>query len=422
MKRTALIPLPLVGCLLLTGCGLVSGASGVTLTVVAADYGDGPANSSTAYWTQLAKDFEAANSDIKVKVDVVPWPDIDKHVAQLIADGKIPDVVQTGGFADQVTADRLYPVGDVLSIDTQANLLDSFSKAGQVLGSQYGIPFISSSRVFVYNKAIFDKAGITAPPTTWEELRKDADLVKAKVPGVTPYALPLGPEEAQAESMIWSMSGGGALSDNVGNYTIDSQPNRETFKWLRTNLVDKGLTYADPGKVNRATAFEDFVNGKVAMLNGHPGLLKAAAGKVQFGTAAIPRKDKTVKPVAFGVADWLMAFKANGHRAEIKKFLNFTLGKQNTLKFDEEYNLLPVTQDTLDELSANPAHQDLTEFLKVLPTANFYPYGDPSWDKVSSLLKQRMGEVVRPGGNADGVLGELQSSAAAESSRARKSG
>ncbi|MFC8715936.1 extracellular solute-binding protein [Kitasatospora sp. NPDC057198] len=419
MKRSALIPLPLVGCLLLAGCGVLSGGGGVTLNLVAADYGTNDSNSSSNYWNKLAKDFEAANSGIKVHVEVVPWSDIDKHVADLIAKGETPDVVQTGGFADQVAADRLYPVGDVLSMETQANLLDAFNKAGQVLGSQYGIPFISSSRVFVYNKAIFQKAGISAPPATWEELRKDADLIKSKVPGVIPYALPLGPEEAQAESMIWAMSGGGALSDSVGNYTIDSQQNRDTFKWLRTNLVDKGLTYPDPGKVDRKTAFTAFTKGEVAMLNGHPALLKdAAAAHVDYGTAAVPRKNADVKEVAFGVADWLMAFKANGHRAEIKKFLNFTLSKQNTLEFDEEYNMLPVTQDTLEDMSHNPQHQDLTQFLQNLPTANFYPYGAPSWDKVSSMVKQRIGGAVESGG--DQVLSDLQANASSEAAKSRQ--
>ncbi|MGW4804047.1 extracellular solute-binding protein [Kitasatospora sp. NPDC004272] len=419
MKRSALIPVPLVGCLLLSGCGVLSGGGGVTLSLVAADYGTNDSNSSSNYWNKLAKDFEAANSGIKVHVDVVPWSDIDKHVADLIAKGDTPDVVQTGGFADQVAADRLYPVGDVLSMETQANLLDSFNKAGQVLGSQYGIPFISSSRVFVYNKAIFQKAGISAPPTTWEELRKDAELIKTKVPNVIPYALPLGPEEAQAESMIWTMSGGGALSDSVGNYTIDSQQNRDTFKWLRTNLVDKGLTYPDPGEVDRKTAFTAFTKGEVAMLNGHPALLKdAAAAGIEYGTAAVPRKSADVKDVSFGVADWLMAFKANGHRAEIKKFLNFTLSKQNTLEFDEEYNMLPVTQDTLEDMSENPQHQDLTQFLQNLPNANFYPYGAPSWDKVSSLIKKQVGGAVKSGG--DQVLGDLQATAASEASKSRQ--
>ncbi|OKJ12031.1 ABC transporter substrate-binding protein [Kitasatospora sp. CB01950] len=394
-------------------------SGGVTLNLVAADYGDNETNSSSIYWNDLARRFEAANSGIKIHVDVVSWNDIDKHLADLIAKGKTPDIAQTGGYADQVAADRLYPAGEVLSNSTQVNLLDSFAKAGQVLGSQYGIPFISSSRVFLYNKDYFDKAGIANPPTTWDELRRDAELIKSKVPGVIPYALPLGPEEAQGEAMIWTMSGGGGLSDNAGNYTIDSAQNRSTFNWLRTNLVEKHLTYDDPAKVDRKTAFNDFASGKTAMLNGHPGLVsKAAAGKIRYGTAVIPRKDAGVKPSTLGVADWVMAFKANDHKAEIKKFLNFAYTKENTLKFDEQYNMLPVTQDTLEEMSANPVHKDLAEFLNALPSANFYPLGDPSWDKVSSMLKQRIGEAVRPG--AESVLGELQTAAAAEASRARK--
>ncbi|WP_368666554.1 extracellular solute-binding protein [Kitasatospora sp. MBT63] len=410
----------LAGALLLTGCGTVEGGGGgpVTLKLVAADYGDTEATSTTHYWDDLVARFHATNPGFKVSVEVVPWTDIDKRVADLIASGKVPDVVQTGGYADQVAADRLYPAGDVLSIDTQANMIDAFAKAGQVLGSQYGIPFVASTRVFVYNRTMFQKAGIGGPPATWEELRKDAELIKAKMPGTVPYALPLGPEEAQGESMIWTMSGGGTLADNAGNYTVDSQPNRDTFKWLRTNLVDRHLTYPDPSTVDRKTAFSDFASGKVAMLNGHPGLVaKAIESKVDYGTAAIPRKDAGAKPSTLGVADWMMAFKANGHKTEIKKFLNFVYLKENTLKFDEEYNLLPVTQDTKDEMTGSGKHQDLTEFLNALSSANFYPLGDPSWDKVSGMLKERIGSAVKPGG--DEVLTQLQSAAAQEASRAR---
>ena len=40
---------------------------------------------------------------------------------------------------------------------------------------------------FWYNKALFTKAGITAPPTTWDELL--ADVGKLKDAGITPIAL-----------------------------------------------------------------------------------------------------------------------------------------------------------------------------------------------------------------------------------------
>ncbi len=303
-------------------------------------------------------------------------------------------------------------------METQANLSENFTHAGQVLGTQYGIPWVASTRVFFYNKAIFQKAGIAQPPATWSELRQDADKIRAKVPGVVPYGLPLGSEEAQAESMMWAMSGGGSLSDDVGNYTIDSTQNVATFDWLRTNLVETHDTYADPATVNRKTAFGDFAAGKVAMLNGHPSLLSvAAAANIDFGTAPIPRRDGVGRTGTLGVADWMMAFKANGHKTEIKSFLRLVYAKDSQLAFDEKYNLLPVTEDTLEEMSANGKHEDLKQFLGALPNASFYPLGDPAWEQVSARIKAEIGKAAT--GDARSVLGGLQEAAVAETKKVR---
>ncbi|WP_344442094.1 extracellular solute-binding protein [Kitasatospora nipponensis] len=408
------------GTLLLSGCGTLGiGAGGtVTLKLVAADYGDSDANSSKHYWDDVASRFQAANPKIKVDVQVISWSDIDKQVAAMVKAGHSPDIVQTGGFADKVAANQLYPARDVLSIDTEANFPDVFTRAGQVLGTQYGIPFVSSSRTFFYNKTIFQKAGISQPPATWADLKADAELIRAKVPGVTPYALPLGPEEAQAEAMMWTMSGGGGLTDDSGVYTLDSPANVSTFSWLKANLVDTHLTYPDPGTTNRQTAFDDFAAGKVAMLNGHPGLVqKAQQGKIDYGTASIPRKDAQTRPSTLGVADWMMAYSANGHRAEIRSFLNFAYTKENTLKFDEEYNLLPVTQDTLDDMTSSGKHPDLKPFLDALPAANFYPLGDPAWDTISGRIKKEIGGAVK--GDPTPVLGGLQQFATDEYKKAQ---
>ncbi|MFJ9949083.1 extracellular solute-binding protein [Kitasatospora sp. NPDC091207] len=415
---TRLLGTALAGALLLTGCGGQDDKT-VTLKLVAADYGEDAGTSSKLYWDDVARRFEAANPDIRIDVEVTSWTDIGKRVDDLVAGGKSPDLLQTGGFADQAVADRLYPAGDVLSLETQANIMESFAHAGQVLGTQYGIPFVSSSRVLFYNKAVFQKAGITQPPATWNELRQAAEKIKAKVPGVTPYGLPLGPEEAPAESMLWTLSGGGSLSDDVGNYTIDSAENQATFNWLRTNLVDTKLTNPDPGKTNRTPMFTDFAAGKVAMLNGHPTLLRMAAkGKIDFGTAPIPKKDGLAKTGSLGVADWMMAFKANGHRNEIRKFLSFVYAKDNQLKFDETYNLLPVTQDAFTEITKGGRHEDLKQFATGLTNASFYPFGDPAWADVSNRIKTGIGGAVT--GDAKQVLEGLQESAVKEAARVRK--
>ncbi|WP_307853540.1 extracellular solute-binding protein [Kitasatospora sp. RG8] len=399
-----------VTALALTACGSsgdgTSADGNVTLKLVAADYGDKESNSSKAYWNDVASAFTAANPAIKVDVQVVNWNDIDKQVKTMIQSGNIPDVLQTGGYADKVADDLLYKAEDVLSSGTRADFIDSFAEAGQVRGVQYGIPFVSSARAFFYNKTVFAQAGIAEPPKTWAELRADAELIKAKVPGVTPYALPLGPEEAQGESMMWELGNGGGPTDKAGGYTLNSQANIDTFGWLKANLLDPGLTYANPATTDRKTAFADFAAGKAGMVNGHPSLIQMSKdGKVEYGVAPIPGKAGPLKST-LGVADWTMAFKKNGHRDQIKKFLDFVYSKENTLKFDETYNLMPVTQDTLREMTSSGKHKDLEPFFALLPQASFYPLGDTSWDAVSAEIKKSIGTAVT--GDPAKVLGDLQ--------------
>jgi multiple sugar transport system substrate-binding protein len=402
-----------IGALTLTACGGGGGSADgeVTLKLVAADYGDKASNSSTAYWEDVAKRFTAANPKIKVDVQVINWNDIDAQVKTMIQSGNVPDVLQTGGYADKVADDLLYKADEVLSEKTRANLIDSFAKAGEVDGTQYGIPFVSSARAFFYNKDVFAKAGITEAPRTWDEVKAAAEKIKAKAPGVTPYALPLGPEEAQGESLIWELGNGGGYTDAGGTYTLDSKANVESFSWLKSNLVEPGLTYANPATTDRKTAFADFAAGKAAMLNGHPSLIQMAKdGKVDYGVAPIPGKSGALQST-LGVADWMMAFKDNGHQEEIRKFLDFAYSKENTLKFDETYNLMPVTEDTLKEMTGNGKHKDLEPFFELLPNAVFYPLGDTTWDIVSAEIKKSGGTAVS--GDPAKVLGELQKKAEA---------
>lgn len=394
----------------LAACGDDGGSSDGTTTIklVAADYGDKASNASKVYWDDVVKRFEAKNKDIKVDVQVINWNDIDTKVKTMIQGGNVPDILQTGGYADKVADDLLYEADEVLSPKTKSNLIESFAKAGEVDGTQYGIPFVSSARLMFYNKEVLDKAGVEVPQS-WDDVAAAAEKIKDKKAAEIPYALPLGPEETQGESMIWEIGNGGGYTDAEGNYTIDSAQNVETFEWLKENLVDPGLTYENPATTDRKTAFADFAAGKVGMLNGHPTLIQMAKdGGVDYEVAPIPGKDGPLDST-LGVADWMMAFKDGGKQEEIKKFLDFAYSKENTLKFDEMYNLMPVTTDTLEEMQSSGKHKDLEPFFEVLPAAQFYPLGSTSWDVVSAEIKKSGGKAVSD--DPGKVLGELQQKA-----------
>ncbi|MFI6491376.1 ABC transporter substrate-binding protein [Streptomyces sp. NPDC050564] len=401
----------------LAGCGGSGGSSEVTLKLVAADYGDSKANSSQKYWDKLAKEYEDDHPGVKVEVSVYSWTDVDRKVKEMVAAGDAPDLAQIGAYADYAAKGELYKVDDLLSIPVQANFVPQLTDAGQMDRTQYGMPFASSTRLLFYNKTLFSQAGIT-PPQTWSELAADARALKSE--GVKfPYALPLGPEEAQAETMQWLLSGGGGYTDDVGTYSIDSPQNIKTFTWLKDELVGKGLTGpVAPAKLNRADAFSAFTRGEVGMLVGHPTLMQTAAKKgVKFGMVPMPGIDGRAK-ATMGVADWMMAFKKNNHGKQIGDFLNFVYDDKNVLAFSHEYNLLPVTASASEAMAADRNDQDLGPFLDQLPSSVLYPVGKTSWAGISADVKQQIAQAVSSSGSPTGVLSRLQITATTQDSAA----
>ncbi|MFD9813770.1 extracellular solute-binding protein [Streptomyces sp. NPDC059080] len=412
-RYTSLVAAGIVTALTLTlsGCGAGQG-NRVTLKLVAADYGDGTGPGSRQYWDQLTRAFEKKHPGIKVEVDVYNWKDVDKKVADLVRKGHAPDLAQSGSYADYAAQGQLYSADELLSIPVQAGLQPTLAEAGEVGRVQYGIPFAASTRRLFYNKKLFAQAGIAKAPKTWDDVAEDAELLKKQ--GVKrPYALPLGPEEPQAESLNWMLGGGGGYTDDIGKYAIDSPANVKTFEWLRDELVDKGLTGGDPATLNRADAFAGFADGQVGMLNGHPALIKQAeANGIDYGTADLPGKDGP-SASTLGVSDWMMAFKHNGHRTQVGKFLDFVYDDTNVLNFSHDFGLLPVTISAAQKMAGDHRFGTLQDFVGPLRDAQFYPANKTSWPEVAKALKSEMGTAVDPKGDPSSILSDLQNTAEA---------
>ncbi|WP_225845458.1 extracellular solute-binding protein [Streptomyces sp. HPF1205] len=392
----------------LSGCGGSSPLShNVTLHVVAADYGDPKTgNSSTKYWDDMARSFEADNPHIKVDVEVVDWDHVDDKVAAMVKAGRAPDIAQIGSYAAYAAKDQLYSADDLFPVSMQADFIPSLAVAGSVNHVQYGIPWVSSSRMFFYNKKLFRKAGITKAPQTWHDVKEDA--VELKAHGVRmPYGLPLGPEEAQAEALMWMLGAQGGYTDTVGSYTFDSAANVQALAWVKKNLVDAKLVGpGDPAATNRRDVFAAFLAGKAGMINGHPTLLaQAKAAGIEVGVVPLPGRTGPSSDT-LGVADWMMAFKQNGNLDADGKFLTFVYQEKNSVRFLDEYGLLPVTTTASEAMRTNPKDHDLVQFLNLLPEAVFYPVDKTSWGPVSDQVKKTIGQAVHT--DPKQVLSNLQ--------------
>jgi len=390
--------------LALTACGSggspSSGGGDTTLKLVVADYGTGPANASAKYWQGIANAFHKANPDITVKVTSIPWTNFDTEVQTMVQNKQYPDITEGDYFSNYAQDGLLYSANQVLS--DPGNLLPAFKEQGSYDGKQYGLPWTTSSRTLFYNKKLFQQAGITAAPSTWADIQ--ADAVKIKALGKIGFGLPLGPEEAQAESLLWMMGDGGGYQTD-GKYTIDSAANVKAFTFLK-GLVSAGDTEPNPGTVNRTDLWQKFAQGQVGMINGSPALIPIiqSAGVLKdsdWGSVPIAGQSGALKST-LGVCDNVAAFSPNGHQAQIKKFLDFAYQDKYQLQFDKEYDLLPATSSAAQALASDPT---FSSFLTALPNSIQYP-SDTAWANVKTKIQQTIGTAVTS--DPKTVLSQLQ--------------
>ena len=390
-RRISGAALAATAALALAACssGSSGGGSGATtLKLVVADYGTGPSNASAKYWDGIVTAFEKAHSDIKVNVTSIPWTNFDQQVQTMIQNKQYPDITEGDYFSNYAKDGLLYSASDVLS--APGNLLPAFKEQGTYNGTQYGMPFTTSSRTLFYNKKMFTQAGISSAPQTWADVQ--ADAAKITKGGNIGFGLPLGAEEAQAESLLWMLGDGGGYQTD-GKYTINSAPNVAAFTFLK-GLVAAGDTEPNPGTVNRTDLWKEFAQGKVGMINGSPALIPiiTSAGVLQASDwTSVPIAGKTGPlTTTLGVCDNVAAFKPNGHQAQIKEFLDFAYQDKYQLAFDKEYDLLPATTSATKALSSDPV---FAPFLTALPNSVQYP-SNTTWATVKSKIQQTIGLAV----------------------------
>ncbi|MGR6968503.1 extracellular solute-binding protein [Streptomyces cynarae] len=140
-------------------------------------------------WASLARQFEAQNPKVKIKIVALENEAYKSKMTALTASGKLPDIFHTWGggvLKQQVDAGLVEDLTD--STKSWSNSLLSVARQPYLLDDKvYGIPFDMGMVGFWYNKALFKRAGISAPPTTWSAY---LDAVrKLKSAGITPIAL-----------------------------------------------------------------------------------------------------------------------------------------------------------------------------------------------------------------------------------------
>ena len=372
-----------------------------TINVMVAEYSD----TTTGEWKQIVKNFEAKNPGITVNLSVESWTNIANVVTTDIQSGKAPDVLNYNDFSGYQSDGLLYPAKDLVSPQVYSDFQTSFDQNASSGGTQWGVPFLASSRAMYYNKTIFAKAGISTPPKTWAQLESDAKKIKAV--GEIGIGIPLGNESADAEAGYFFYGAGGGYGD-AKKLTVDTPQNLEGATEIQ-KLIDDGLTEPNAGATQRDDLLNVFVQGQIGMEMGLPQTvvqIKEKNPSLKYGVAQIPTKDGS--SFTLGAEDYFMGFKNKvDKKAAIQKFLDYVYTPSIYVKWLSAEGFLPVTKSG-DKLMASNA--ELKPFIDSLPSAKFLPVTNPQWTGVEAALEAQLGELAQ-GAKPSDVLQAIQAKA-----------
>jgi len=217
----------------------------------------------------------------------------------------------------------------IVPVDKYVPTLDNYSKnvleRVQFEGKTYGVPQNICPLVFFYRKDLFEAAGITQAPTTWDEFAADAAIIHAKNPKQYISNFDAASPEwfsglaEQAGANWWSASG------STWNVDIDDAATQKVATYWQ-GLLDKDLVAPGPSwstqwntDMNTGNII-GWISGQWAP-NQLPSITPDTAGK--WAAAPVPSWTAGDKQIGTWGGEVEGVTAASKHPAEAAKFVNW---------------------------------------------------------------------------------------------------
>ncbi|MER2260137.1 MAG: extracellular solute-binding protein, partial [Priestia megaterium] len=280
---------------------------------------------------ELTDEYTKEHPNVKFNIQTVGGgADYGAALKAQFASGNEPDIFNNGGFQEaQTWKDKLEDLSDQPWVD---NLYDIAKEPMTMDGKIYGQPLNLEGYGFIYNKDLFEKAGIKELPKTLSELEAASKKLKAK--GITPFSngygewwvlgnhlfnIPMAQQD-DPDAFIKGLNEGKAKFE--GN---------ETFKQFM-NLFDLTLKYGNknPLTTDYNTQVTQFASGETAMMqqgNWTVNMITKINPDMKMGFIPMPISNDAKKndKLAIGVPNnWVVNKNApDADKKAAKEFLNW---------------------------------------------------------------------------------------------------
>ncbi|RZM77831.1 ABC transporter substrate-binding protein [Leptolyngbya iicbica] len=304
----------------------------------------------TDYFNELIANFEAENPGITVRWIDVPWGDMQSKILTAVSAGTAPDVVNLNpDFASQLASKQAWlPLDDRISPAEKSLYLDKIWQANTLNGESFGLPWYLTTRVTLYNTELFEAAGITEPPTTYEELATAAQQIKDAT-GKYAFFISFVPEDA-ADVLQSFVQMGVPLVDDQGNAAFNTPEGKAVFQYW-TDLYQQELLPREVLTQGHRRAVELYQAGETAILASGAEFLSTIennAPDIAAATASAPQISGETAKKNVAVMNLVIPRSTDAPEAALK-FALYVTNDANQLTFAKAANVLPSTTQALSD-------------------------------------------------------------------------
>lgn len=222
-------------------------------------------NASGGNEETLQKMYEAFHDEypnITVNIETIGYDDYFTQMQTRVAGGTAPDCYELNieNFAAYANKGVLAELTGIDTSGYNATALNAFS----VNGKQYGVPGNFSNVVLIYNKDLFDQAGVAYPTDdwTWDDAMDACEKINALGDDIYGIYQPITFNEF---FKVAAQYGGGVLNADKTEFTINSEENLKAATMMISKVTDTNVqpTEAQMGGMGDWDLFE---SGRLGMI------------------------------------------------------------------------------------------------------------------------------------------------------------
>lgn len=316
---------------------------------------------------QYARSFESENPGVQVEISNVPWSEYWQKLQTLTVAQSAPDLfwMNVPNFPDYLAGGSFMDLSDS-GIDEDA-YIESIIGLFQRNGKSYGVPVLFDSIAMIYNRELFDQAGLSYPDETWDwntMLDAARKLTKKEGGEIVQYGFGAQRFGQHGYYNFMVSNGGGVVSADGRECLIDKAESIEAVQFLldtmyRYEVAPKGA------EIMESEILDIFTSGKMAMLTIGNWDVKRTFEIMgdKVGAVLIPKSPGTGyrKTIVHGVS--FVASSGTRHPEETLRFLNHVTGKAFNAEVAMKGIALPAYKGMSDTWVAAAPGMDLEAFI-----------------------------------------------------------